>query len=86
MTDSELIINHAIFHAYFCHLIDLNQVDSAKDLCDISSKLENEIIKRNISFSQMEECIKKADLEPQDSIMVDKYIFTDLIDSKIGNS
>ena len=86
LSNKELIINHTIFHAYFCHLIEMDQVDCVKDLCKISSKLEDEINIRSISFSQIEECIKKADLEPQDRMMVNEYIFRDLIDYKIGNS
>lgn len=86
MTDVELIINHTIFHAYFCHLIENGLSDDVEGLCGISFKLDQEIIKRNISPSKMEECIKKADLEAQDSIMVDKYIFTGLINSRMGES
>ena len=86
MTDVELIINYTIFHAYFCHLIENGQADDVEGLCDISFKLDQEIIKRNISTSQMEKCIQKAYLEPQDSIMVDTYIFIGLIDSKMAES
>ena len=86
MSDKNLIINHTIFFAYFCHLIELDQADSAEELCEIGWQLEEEINKRKISETQIIDCIKDTNLEPQDSIMVDKYIFTDLIDSKIGNS
>ncbi len=86
MTNEQLIINHTIFHAYFCHLIENDQADSVEDLCDVSFKLDQEIIKRNISTFQMEKCIQKTDLEPQDSIMVDKYIFTGFFDSKTAES
>ena len=86
MTNEQLIINHTIFYAYFCHLIESGLLDAVEDLSDISIKLDQEIIKRNITPSKMEECIKKADLEAEDSIMVNKYIFTGLINSMMGES
>tara|TARA_B100000131_G_scaffold299608_1_gene320244 strand:- start:1150 stop:1410 length:261 start_codon:yes stop_codon:yes gene_type:complete len=86
MTDSELIKNYILFHAYFCHLIENRQADTVDGLCNISLELEQEIIKRNISSSQIEKCIHKADLEPQDSIMVNKYIYAGLIDSRMAES
>ncbi len=86
MTDNELIKNYTLFHAYFCHLIESGQADVVEHLCDISFKLDHEIIKRNISTSQIEKFILKADFEPQDSIMIDKYIFTGLINSRMGES
>ena len=75
MTDSELIKNHTIFFAYFCHLIETDQADSAEELCEIGWKLDEEIRKRKITNSQIEESMKKIILNPEDQIMVYKYIF-----------
>ena len=86
MNNEELIKNYTIFHAYFCYLIENGQADAIENLCDISFKLDQEIKRRRIGRDEMEECIQKADLEPQDSIMIDKYIFTGLIDSKMAES
>jgi hypothetical protein len=41
----------------------------------ISFKLDQEISKRKISELEIEDCIKSAKLDPQDQIMIDKYIF-----------
>ena len=88
MTDSELIKNHTIFFAYLCHLIKTDQVDSAEKLCDIGFKLDEEINKRKITEIQIEECINNSNLEPQDQLIVSKYIYPELgyLISKIGNS
>jgi len=75
MTNSELIKNYTLFHAYFCHLIENGQTESAEDLCAISFKLDQEISKRKISELEIENCIKSTTLDPQDQIMVDTYIF-----------
>ena len=86
MTDSELIKTHTIFFAYFCHLIEINQADSIKELCDISLELEKEIKRRKISQLEIEDCIKSVALDAQDRLMVNKYIFPDLINSDVGQS
>ena len=88
MTDSELIKNHTIFHAYFCHLIESDQAESAEDLCDISFKLNQEINRRKIGELQIKECIKNTKLDPQDQLMVSKYIYPDLdvLNNKVGQS
>ena len=78
LSKKELIINHTIFHAYFCHLIEMSQVDCVKDLCDISFKLNQEICKRKISELQIEDCIKVSKLDPQDLLMVSNYIYPNL--------
>ena len=75
MTDSELIKNHTIFHAYFCYLIESDQADFAEYLCEISFKLDQEINRRNISELQVEECIKNTKFEPQDQLMISTYIY-----------
>ena len=81
MTDSELIKTHTIFFAYFCHLIEINHADSIKELCDISLELEKEIKRRKIGQLEIEDCIKSVTLDAQDRLMVNKYIFPDLINS-----
>ena len=86
MTDSELIKNHTIFHAYFWHLIESDQAESAEDLCDISFKLNQEINRRKIGELQIKECIKNTKLEPQDQLIIYKYIYPDLLISKVGIS
>jgi len=75
MTDSELIKNHTIFHAYFCHLIESDQAESAEELCEIGWKLDEEIRRRKITEVQIEECIKNAEFDPQDQLMVSIYIY-----------
>ena len=78
LSDKELIKNHTIFHAYFCYLIESEQAESAKDLCEISWQLNQEINRRKISEVQIEDCIKNAKLDPQDQLMVFRYIYPDL--------
>lgn len=88
MTNLELIKTCTIFHAYFCYLIDIEQADSAEELCEISWQLDQEIRKRKISNTQIKECIQNSDLNPQDQLMVSTYIFPDLAEfsGKIGKS
>ena len=86
MTDYELIYNHTIFHAYFCHLIETGQADSTEELCEIGLQLEEEINRRSIADFQIEQFIKSAHLEPQDRLMVNKYIFPDMINAEAGHS
>ena len=88
MTDVELIYNHTIFHAYLCYLVDIDQADSIKELCELSWQLDQEIKIRRISDSQVKECIKNANLDPQDQLMISKYIYPeiDLLSSKAGQS
>ena len=78
MTNGQLIRNHTIFFAYFCHLIEIKQTESAVDLCDIGFKLDEEINRRNITDFQIEEYMKNAHLDPQDRLMVNTYIFPDI--------
>ena len=88
MTDSELIKNYTLFHAYFCHLIEYRQADAVEDLCTISFKLDQEISKRKISEFQIEDCLKSVNFDPKDLLMVSKYIYPDLdeLNDKVGNS
>ena len=78
MTNFELIKNHTVFFAYFCHLIESDQADSTVELCEIGWKLDEEIRRRIITEVQIKECIKNANLDPQDQLMVSRYIFPDL--------
>ena len=88
MTNSELIQNHTIFFAYFCHLIELKQADAAEELCEIAFKLDNELNKRNISDLQIEDYINNAKLEPEDQLMITQYIYPNLkaLNNKIVKS
>ena len=78
MTDTDLIKNHTIFHAYFCHLIETDQAESAEELCEIGWKLDEEIRRRKITEVQVEECIKNAEFDPQDQLMIYTYIYPEL--------
>ena len=75
MTDSELIKNHTIFYAYFCHLMEQDQDSLLQELCDIGMKLEDEINLRKITNTEIDECMKNVDLSPQDQLMVATYIY-----------
>ena len=75
MSDKELIKNHTVFFAYFCHLIETDQADSAEELCEIGWKLDEEIRRRKITEVQINETINNAVLSPEDKLMVEKYIF-----------
>ena len=88
MNNSDLIINHTVFFAYFCYLIETNQADSVEDLCEIGWQLDEEIRKRKITNAQIEEYIAKIDLDPQDQLMVNTYIFPDedSLNLKMGQS
>ena len=75
LSDKELIKNYILFHAYFCHLIENDQADSEKELCEISWQLDQEINRRKIGDLQVEECIKNTKFEPQDQLMISTYIY-----------
>jgi hypothetical protein len=75
ISDKELIKNHTVFFAYFCHLIETDQADSAEELCEIGWKLDEEIRRRKITEVQINETINNAVLSPEDKLMVEKYIF-----------
>ena len=77
ISDKELIKTHTVFFAYFCHLIETDQADSAEELCEIGWKLDEEIRRRKITEVQIKECIKNANLDPQDQLMVFRYIYPD---------
>ena len=78
ISDKELIKTHTVFFAYFCHLIETDQADSAEELCEIGWKLDEEIRRRKITEVQVEECIKNAEFDPQDQLMIYTYIYPEL--------
>ena len=88
MTDSELIKNHTVFFAYFCHLMEQGQDSLLQELCDIGMKLEEEISRRKITNTEIDEFMKNVSLSPQDQLMVATYIYpeSDLFYIKIGQS
>ena len=88
VSDKELIKTHTVFFAYFCHLIETDQADSSEELCEIGWKLDEEIRRRKITEVQIEECIKNAEFDPQDQLMVSQYIYSDLdvLNNKVGQS
>tara|TARA_Y100000310_G_scaffold261093_1_gene270297 strand:- start:103 stop:369 length:267 start_codon:yes stop_codon:yes gene_type:complete len=88
MTDSELIKNHTVFFAYFCHLMEQGQDSLLQELCDIGMKLEEEISRRKITNTEIDEFMKNVSLSPQDQMMVATYIYpeSDLFNVIIGQS
>ena len=80
MTDSELMKNHILFHAYFCYLIDNDQEISAEELCEISIQLSKEINRRKIGELQIQECVKNIKFDPHDQLMISKYIYPNLLE------
>ena len=78
LSDKELIKNYTLFHAYFCHLIEKHQADAVEDLCEISFKLDQEIIKRKISEFEIDNCVKNINFGPEDHLMISKYISSSL--------
>ena len=88
MTNSQLIKNHTIFFAYFCHLIEYYPIDLLEELCAIGWKLDEEIRRRKITDADIEDCINKSNLNPEDQCIVGKYIYpdSDLFNIKTGQS
>lgn len=84
MTNVELIKNHTIFHAFLCYLIGINQADSLEELCKISLKYDKEINRRGISQEEIDSCIKMAILNPNDRLMVNWFMFTEIINPDVG--
>ena len=76
ISDKKLIKNHTVFFAYFCYLLDSNQVDVADELCEIGWKLDEEIGRRKISNSQINKCIEESFFESEDQLMIEKYILS----------
>ena len=77
MTDSQLIKNHTVFFAYFCHLMEQGQDSLLEELCAIGMKLEDEINRRKITNTEIDEYMKNVKLSPQDQLMVTAYIYPD---------
>ena len=88
MSNKKLIENHTIFFAYFCHLMEQGQDSLLQELCDIGMKLEDEITRRKITNTEIDECMKNVELSPQDQLMVAAYIYpeSDLFKLKVGQS
>lgn len=88
MTNSQLIKNHTIFFAYFCHLIEYYPIDLLEELCAIGWKFDEEIRRRKITDADIEDCINESNLNPEDQCMVGKYIYpdSDLFKIKTGQS
>jgi len=86
MSDEQLIENHTVFFAYFCHLIENDLADYIEELCEIGMKLDDEISRRKITDTAIEEWMKNVQLAPQDQLMVAAYIYpeSDSIKLKIG--
>ena len=86
MSNKKLIENHTLFFAYFCHLMEQGQDSMLQELCDIGMKLEDEINRRKITSTQIDECMKNVELNPQDQLMVSAYIYreSDLFKVKTG--
>tara|TARA_Y100000591_G_scaffold79763_1_gene67036 strand:- start:442 stop:702 length:261 start_codon:yes stop_codon:yes gene_type:complete len=84
MSNTSLIINHSVFHAFLCYLIETNQADALDELCEISLKLDKEIKKRKINQEEIDNCIKTAILNPKDRLMVNWFIFPEIINPEVG--
>ena len=84
MTNVELIKNHAIFHDFLCYLIETNQADSLDELCEISLKLDREVNRREIIQGEIDSYIKTAILNPNDRLMVNWFMFQDIINPDVG--
>ena len=64
------------FKKNICYLVDIDQADSIKELCEISWKLDQEIQHRKISNDEIESSLKKIVFTAEDQIFVEKYIFS----------
>ena len=62
------------------------EIENVDELCNISFNLGEEIKRRKISESKIKECIKNTNFDAQDQLMIDAYIFPDLINPKICHS
>jgi len=59
-----------------------------QELCDIGMKLEDEISRRKITNTEIDEFMKNVSLSPQDQMMVATYIYpeSDLFTILTGHS
>ena len=78
MNNKELIKNHLIFHAYFCHLIEQDQLNDFEDLCRISLELSEEIVARKIDENQITKHLSGENLDPYEKLLVIKYLYPEL--------
>ena len=85
LSDKQLIINHILFHAYFCHLIETGLSISVKKLVEISHKYDEEIKLRKITDVQIKNCILTAELSFDDQQLIANHIYSnfDFINKKI---
>ena len=78
MNNKELIKNHLIFHAYFCHLIEQDQLNDSEDLCRISLELSEEIVARKIDENQITKHLNSENFSPSEKLLVIKYLYPEL--------
>ena len=57
MSDNKLIENHTLFFAYFCHLIEQNMAYFPEELIKIGMKLDDEISRRKITNTEIDEFV-----------------------------
>ena len=79
MSNNELIKNHLIFHAYFCHMIEKDQLDAFEDLCKISLELSEEIVSRKIDGNQISKYLNTEKFDPYEQFLIAKYLYPELI-------
>ena len=78
MSNDDLIKNHLIFHAYFCHLLQEDQADAAEDLCRMSIELSNEVEARNIDENQIVKYLNSENFDPYEQLLITKYLYPEL--------
>ena len=78
MSNNELIKNHLIFHAYFCHMIEKDQLDAFEDLCAISLELSEEIVKRKIDENQIARQLNSENFDFFEQLLITKYLYPEL--------
>ena len=78
MSNDDLIKNHLIFHAYFCHLLQEDQADAAEDLCRMSIELSNEVEARNIDENQIVKYLNSENFNPYEQFLITKYLYPEL--------
>ena len=78
MNNKELIKNHLIFHAYFCHLIEQDQLNVFEDLCRISLELCEEIVERKIDENQITRQLNSENFDSFEQLLITKYLYPEL--------
>ena len=68
--------------------MEQGQDSQLQELCDIGMKLNDEISRRKITNTEIDEFMKNVSLSPQDPLMVATYIYpeSDLFNVKTGQS